>query len=242
MPLVISAERQSYGGPSAQVTAATVNYRISHTEDDWAFTQEYVQHTHSGAATTCDLQESGTATRTINGVAQSGGPSIDDYATWPVTITSHTTERITAGTNDCAASGPPFTKCTGTITEELETQDTTDDALNRAEPGLTWNYTPPECIYNTSWKTPAVASGEQSCMAFQDGNAQVKWAAVIGHSYRITVYLKQRPIGGSSWTDYGTATAEKTAAATSEETDWLSLPVIEGLEILASSNKVEDIT
>jgi hypothetical protein len=246
MPLQLNAERDLYGGPSADVVAATVNYRVSQTVDDWALTQEYVQTPHEGAVTTCDLEESGTATRTINGVSQ-GAPSIDDYATWPVNITTYTNERTTAGNEGCPQTGTNparYSKCTGTITEALPVQDTLDDAESRALAGISdWAVTPSGCIYHTAFRTAKSLQAGSPCFSGRRGQTKGLFTAIIGKNYNITINLVRRALGSSGpFAAFQQLTALVTADQVNEETEWLDVPDEADWETYAINGYIQEVS
>jgi hypothetical protein len=186
-----------YQGYETYVANAVV-YTDTSIVDSWNRNYLYTQNTHPHAVTTCDLGETDSSTRTQDGVIQPGGPSESDYVGLATTAYTKTTKTLT-GTGVCTYAprmlGDPYpwAVATGTVSENLTTQDMPADAIARDEPVKTWQACTLGC---PSCSAFTVQSANSALVYYSDVQVQFNATGLAASTvYYVTIKLKERTWG-----------------------------------------------
>jgi hypothetical protein len=132
----------------------------------------------------------------------------------------------------CQTSGRGY-NVTGTWTNSLSSEDTEDDAANRAASAISsWS----DCSGGSSaYLTDRTGTGS---FTFGFRNIQIKanWTAVIGKTYNVQINFARRLLGTSDpYIDLGMPFESTiTADRIDESTDWVDVPNEAGWETIAS--------
>ncbi|HYF07588.1 MAG TPA: hypothetical protein VD970_08200, partial [Acetobacteraceae bacterium] len=152
------------------------------------------------------------------------------------------TKRETLGSTDCVLlEDGKYHKAQGTVTEELNDEDTDEDAEARAVVPLEWSTPPGVCGNHSAFRTTRGAGA--FAFTFRKGQCKVGWVAEIDAAYKITVRFARRVLGSSGpFSFYSVQELTVVADLISEETDWIDVPNQAGWETVAANCSVCRLT
>jgi hypothetical protein len=203
------------------------------TEDNWSIVDQY------DAA--CALTSLNDSVRTVDGEEEEGpfaGTPAGAYG-GAVTVATSPDSRTNSGTDECEGDGfGKFVKHNGTVTESLEQEDTDQAAETRAAGAIEWG-TVGDCNLRSAFRSQRTTG-----FIFGWRNTQVKvaWASAGGVNYLVKVRFARRALGSAGpYLFYATEEQTITADASSEETDWITVPNQTGWETIAANCSVEAV-
>ncbi len=223
-------------GPSFCMTAGTPPA----VQDVW----DSVEETN---AVTCDTSSENNSARFVAGLGQPPPfPCANPAACYGggVTSSEEPTERSFSGIGCLNDGAGGSTDYSGALFESLRDEDTEEDAIGRAILGQAWDG-PGDCAVKTAFKTERGAG--QFTFAFRKVQFRViagttERPLTIGHTYRATVRIAQRPLGvGGPFV--GGAIEEITFIADEliETGEWIDLLPTAGIEKKVVGCTLEDL-
>ena len=203
--------------------------------DDWDFTGLYSPSGGSCPApaetdnTARHSQSYGDCPLASGGTLQTPGPVESDYAGLASDVTTETTRNINGLGSCISVGGGTYVKLTGSLSESLTQEDTSQDAIDRVTPGLTWSGS--GCV--SSIQQPD-ATGT---FGFMKSRVRATFRALtVGKDYAGYILFQQRSVGSAdNWTTYGQQVIDFTAEGPTETTAWVDVPLVDGMEIRAAT-------
>ena len=174
----------------------------------------------------------------IGGALTISGPSYSSAAT----VTTTDTQRITAGTNSCAASSAfpglgAYIDGVGSVTELLTNEDTLQTAVQRATNGKTWGGLG-SCLSQSAYcSTYSYLNPDPTAISFRRSQYQATVGGLTpGANYQLTIGIYSRPYPSTgAFTHYADQIYTFTASATTDTTPFTDVPLVNGMETVAQT-------
>lgn len=176
----------------------------------------------------CAITQSDTSVRTVDGAPAEfpNGFPPDAYGALVNQVALNQTTRAWGGTGACAQTSysPVGSRhVNGTVSHVLSEEDTEDDALNRANAGLSWSPPAANCVATFAFRTDRAAS---ACFGYRDVQVRAHVSGLtVGRNYEVHFSMYRRALGTMTPRSFlNEVVLHVTATAGTDVTGWVDVP------------------
>ena len=211
------------GATSDAVVLAGLRYRLHRTQDHWDLVSDYGPHL-AAKPSNCSFIQTDGSTRYLDG-ALVIGPTESLYSGLSREVLT-ANRRVVTGTQECVLtqlSPVNYSKLSGVLTEQLSEEDTEDDALNRANAGLSWSPPAANCVATFAFRTDRATS---ACFGYRDVQVRAHVSGLtVGRNYEVHFSMYRRALGTMTPRSFlNEVVLHVTATLAVDVTGWVDVP------------------